>query len=87
MGGDGILMVNGEFAPMTPEIVEAIKQLSGQPIRYLVNTHDHGDHTGGEPQSGDCSPRHDPCGSRLCGGIGGAGKTLEEVLAAHPTAD
>jgi len=30
------------------KIVAAIKQLSGQPIRYLVNTHDHGDHTGGD---------------------------------------
>ena len=46
-GPDGILMVDGEFAPLTPKIVAAIKQFSNQPIRFLVNTHDHSDHTGG----------------------------------------
>ena len=46
-GPDGILMVDAEFAPLTPKIVEAIRQFSNQPIRFLVNTHDHGDHTGG----------------------------------------
>jgi cyclase len=46
-GRDGVLMVDGEFAPLTPKIVVAIKQVSSEPIRYLVNTHDHGDHTGG----------------------------------------
>jgi cyclase len=46
-GPDGILMVDGEFAPLTPKIVAAIKQISSEPIRFLVNTHDHGDHTGG----------------------------------------
>ena len=46
-GPDGVLIVDGEFAALTPKIVAAIKQVSDQPIRYLVNTHDHGDHTGG----------------------------------------
>ena len=46
-GPDGILMVDGEFAALTPKIVAAIRQFSSQPIRYLVDTHDHGDHTGG----------------------------------------
>lgn len=46
-GPDGILMVDGEFAPLTPKIVAAIRQFSSAPIRFLVNTHDHGDHTGG----------------------------------------
>jgi glyoxylase-like metal-dependent hydrolase (beta-lactamase superfamily II) len=47
VGPDGILMVDGEFAPLTAKIVAAIKTFSSQPIRYVVNTHDHGDHTGG----------------------------------------
>jgi cyclase len=46
-GSDGVLMVDGEFAPLTPKIVAAIRQISNEPIRFLVNTHDHGDHTGG----------------------------------------
>ena len=46
-GPDGVLMVDGQFAPLTQKIVAAIKQISPQPIRFLVNTHVHGDHTGG----------------------------------------
>ena len=46
-GPDGVLMVDGQFAPLTEKIVAAIKQISPQPIRFLVNTHVHGDHTGG----------------------------------------
>ena len=46
-GPDGIVMVDGEFAPLTPKIVAAIRQFSNAPIRFLVNTHVHGDHTGG----------------------------------------
>lgn len=46
-GPDGVLMVDSQFAPLTDKIVTAIKQISDQPIRFLVNTHVHGDHTGG----------------------------------------
>jgi cyclase len=46
-GPDGIFMVDAEFAPLSPKIAAAIKQISSQPIRFLVNTHVHGDHTGG----------------------------------------
>ena len=44
---DGIIMVDGEFAPLHDKIKAAIAALSNQPIKYLVNTHFHGDHTGG----------------------------------------
>jgi cyclase len=44
---DGIIMVDGEFAPLHDKIKAAISALSGEPIRYLINTHFHGDHTGG----------------------------------------
>jgi glyoxylase-like metal-dependent hydrolase (beta-lactamase superfamily II) len=46
-GPDGILMVDSQFAPLTERIVAAIKQISDGRIRFLVNTHVHGDHTGG----------------------------------------
>ena len=46
-GPDGILMVDGEFAPLTDKIVAAIRKISNAPIRYMINTHVHGDHTGG----------------------------------------
>jgi cyclase len=47
VGGDGVLMVDGEFAPLHDKIKAAIEKITNQPIRYLVNTHFHGDHTGG----------------------------------------
>jgi cyclase len=47
VGPDGIFMVDDQFAPLSPKIVAAIKQISNAPIRFLVNTHVHGDHTGG----------------------------------------
>ncbi len=46
-GPDGVLMVDGQFAPLTEKIVAAIRKVSDQPIRYLIDTHVHGDHTGG----------------------------------------
>ena len=47
VGSDGVLMVDSQFAPLTDKIVTAIRQISDQPIRFLVNTHVHADHTGG----------------------------------------
>ena len=46
-GPDGVLMVDTQFAPLTDKIVAAIKQITPGPIRYVINTHVHGDHTGG----------------------------------------
>jgi cyclase len=46
-GPDGIFMVDDQFAPLSPKIMAAIKQISNAPIRFLVNTHVHPDHTGG----------------------------------------
>ncbi len=47
IGPDGVFMVDTQFAPLSEKIAAAIKQLTPQPIRYVVNTHVHGDHTGG----------------------------------------
>jgi cyclase len=44
---DGIIMVDGEFAPLHDKIKAAIVLVSSQPVKYLINTHFHGDHTGG----------------------------------------
>src|ERR1700692_1165421 len=51
---DGIIMVDGEFAPLHDKIRAAISNVSNQPIKYLIDTHFHGDHTGGnEPFARD----------------------------------
>jgi glyoxylase-like metal-dependent hydrolase (beta-lactamase superfamily II) len=46
-GPDGVFMVDTQFAPLSDRIAAAIRQLTPQPIRFVVNTHVHGDHTGG----------------------------------------
>jgi cyclase len=51
---DGIIMVDGEYAPLHDKIKAAIAAVSNKPIKYLVNTHFHADHTGGnEPFATD----------------------------------
>ncbi|MGB6944793.1 MAG: MBL fold metallo-hydrolase [Bryobacteraceae bacterium] len=47
VGPDGVFMVDSEFAPLSEKIAAAIHQISDKPIRFMVNTHVHGDHTGG----------------------------------------
>ncbi len=47
VGPDGVFMVDSQFAPLTDKIVAAVKQISSSPIRFMVNTHVHADHTGG----------------------------------------
>src|SRR3954464_10585694 len=44
---DGIIMVDGQYAPLHDKIKAAITAISNLPIKYLINTHYHGDHTGG----------------------------------------
>jgi cyclase len=51
-GPDGVLMVDSQFAPLTEKIVAAVKQVSNAPIRFLINTHVHPDHTGGNANLG-----------------------------------
>ena len=46
-GPDGILMVDTQFAPLTDRIVAAIREISTEPIKFALNTHEHGDHSGG----------------------------------------
>src|SRR5215472_16962637 len=47
VGTDGIIMVDTQFAPLSEKIKAAVKAISPLPIKYLINTHFHGDHTGG----------------------------------------
>jgi cyclase len=47
VGTDGIIMVDSEFAPLHDKIKAAIAKISPLPVKYLINTHYHGDHTGG----------------------------------------
>src|SRR6516162_9342951 len=46
-GPDGVFMVDTQFAPLSDKIAAAVKKVSDKPIKFIVNTHVHGDHTGG----------------------------------------
>ena len=52
VGPDGVFMVDTQFAPLSEKIAAAVKQITPQPIKFVVNTHVHGDHTGGDENFG-----------------------------------
>jgi len=47
VGDDGVIVIDDEFAPLTPKIQAAIAAITPKPIKFVLNTHWHGDHTGG----------------------------------------
>ena len=47
VGPDGVFLVDSQFAAVSDKLVAEIKKLSPSPLKFLVNTHVHGDHTGG----------------------------------------
>ena len=47
MGDDGAFIIDDQYAPLTPKILAAVGAITSRPIRFVVNTHWHGDHTGG----------------------------------------
>ena len=81
VGSDGIIMVDTQFAPLSDKIKAAIKAISPLPVKYVINTHFHGDHTGG-------NVAHDNIRVRLAAGttagLTGA-KSAPRPAAALPT--
>src|SRR5712691_5298015 len=51
-GEDGIVIVDDQFAPLANKIREALKGISDKPLKFVINTHFHGDHTGGNSEFG-----------------------------------
>ena len=52
VGDDGAFLIDDQFAPLTDKIKAAVAALSDKPIRFLINTHYHGDHVGGNENFG-----------------------------------
>ena len=52
VGSDGTFLVDDQYAPLTEKIQAAVKALTDDPVQFLVNTHWHGDHTGGNENFG-----------------------------------
>jgi glyoxylase-like metal-dependent hydrolase (beta-lactamase superfamily II) len=67
VGADGILIVDDQFAPLADKIKAALKTLGEGKLKFVLNTHWHGDHTGGNVQFGPEAPiiAHDNVRRRL----------------------
>ncbi len=53
IGEDGVVMIDDQYAPLTDKILAAIRSLNQGEIRFMINTHVHGDHTGGNENLGN----------------------------------
>src|SRR6202167_2071459 len=102
VGTDGLIMVDTQFADLSDKIKAAIKAISPLPIKYIVNTHFHGDHTGGNAnfqKDGATIIAQDNIRLRLAGGttngtsgaktieVGGRKAVLHHVNNAHTDGD
>ena len=68
IGEDGTFLIDDQFAPLTPKHLEAIKAVGGEVPRFLINTHYHSDHTGGNENLGKAGTlifSHDQVRERL----------------------
>ena len=85
IGDDGIVLVDDEFAPLAPKIAAALKSLNitDKPVRYIINTHYHFDHTGGNAPfaaEGSTVIAHDNVRTRLMsGGTAGNGGSIKMI--------
>jgi len=52
IGENGAFLIDDQYAPLTPKITQAISKLTDKPVRFLINTHWHMDHTGGNENFG-----------------------------------
>lgn len=52
-GEDGVFMIDDQFSPLTSKILAAIGKISDKPVKFLINTHWHYDHTGGNENLGN----------------------------------
>ena len=90
VGDDGILLVDTQYAPLSEKIVAAIRKISPKPIHYIINTHHHGDHTGGNANlraAGTTVSGGNMAGAIRDSGVGAAIIAHENVLIAFELAD
>ena len=73
IGKDGILLVDTGLPQMSDKVLEAVRKLSDKPIRYIINTHVHNDHTGGNEKIAKA-------GSTIAGGnvVGDIGTSAQQ---------
>lgn len=86
VGEDGIVIIDDQYAPLAPKIKAALASITDEPVRFVLNTHYHGDHTGGNEIFGETAPiiAHENVRRRLAEGVSVQGRTIppasEEAL-------
>lgn len=79
VGEQGIMVVDTQFAPLSDKLLAAIRSISDAPIRYVVNTHVHGDHIGGNEAIARAGRTR--AGGNVVGDIGAAATATAGVIA------
>jgi cyclase len=79
VGSDGIMVVDTQFAPLSTKIINAIRAISNAPIRYIVNTHVHGDHIGGNEAISKAGRFR--AGGNVVGDLGAAATATAAIIA------
>ncbi len=78
-GDDGVLVVDTQFAPLSTKILNAIRSISDKPIRYIVNTHMHADHIGGNEAISKAGRTR--AGGNVVGDLGAAATATAAIIA------
>lgn len=68
VGDDGAFLIDDQYAPLTDRIIAAVADITDQPIRFVLNTHWHSDHTGGNENLGEAGAlilAHDKVRARM----------------------
>jgi len=87
VGDDGIVIVDDQYAPLAEKIQAALKGITDKPVRFIINTHYHGDHTGGNAYFQKQAPiiAHDNVRKRLeTGGAAGNGGSVHMDVKPSP---
>ena len=87
VGDDGIVVVDDQYAPLADKIQAALKGITDKPVRFIINTHYHGDHTGGNEFFQKQAPiiAHDNVRKRLeSGGEAGNGGSIHMDVKPSP---